>query len=85
MVEHHYPLRTIQTARDLFLKNYLKKRKLHLNPSLQADINFYEAEKYHSIISAKLGGRMYLSSSAAQEEIKKIERILIIQEKLLNI
>jgi thiamine kinase-like enzyme len=85
MAEHYYSSKAIKTARDLFLKTYFKKRELNLNSSFQTDINFYEAEGYHSIISAKLGGRTHLSLSAAREEIKKIEKILITQEKLLNI
>jgi len=85
MAEHFYSSKAIKTARDLFLKTYFKKRGLDLNSGFQTEINFYEAEKHHSIIAAKLGGRMHLSLSAAREEIKKIEKILITQEKLLNI
>ncbi len=76
-----YNSEEIKKAENLFLKNYLHKKKMKLYPDLKTNINLHKAE----MIQYMILGKIWEEKIPSLKEIKGIEKLLNIQSKLLNL
>lgn len=76
-----YSLDKIESIVNSFLENYLKKKSLVLKPNLKINLNVHQAERAAYIILSKIWGKKTL----IKKEVHEIEKLLTVQEKLLNL
>lgn len=76
-----YTLKKIENIINLFLKEYLKQVKFSLKPDLKTNLAIHEAERAAYILLSKVWDKKTLK----KKEIREIKKLLIIQERLLNL
>lgn len=76
-----YSLRDVETIENLFLKTYLKNKKLTLKPNLETNINLHKAEMIQYIIL----GKIWDKKIPEKKEREKMKKLLNEQEKFLNL